>query len=159
MEDIREYLLSVTAAAVLCGIVSAVAGEKGSQAGIVKLLCGLFLSITVIRPFAQLQIADFSNFASDILQAGQSATQDGEDYSLQALRRTIQEETEAYIMDKAAVYSADIHPQVTLSDTDPPVPESCVLTGRVSPYVRQQLMKILETDLGIPEENQTWING
>ena len=159
MESIREYLLSVTAAALLCAIVSSLTGEKGSQAGTVKLICGLFLCITVIRPLAQLHISDYSDFTRDLLEQGESATQEGEDYSRQALRRIIQEEAEAYIMDKASDYGTKLQANVTLSDTDPPVPESCVLTGSVSPYVRQQLKKILETDLGIPEENQIWMNG
>ena len=159
MESIREYLLSITAAALLCAIVSSLTGEKGSQAGTVKLICGLFLCITVIRPVAQLHISDYADFTRDILEQGESATQEGEDYSRQALRRIIQAEAEAYIMDKASDYSAKLQANVTLSDTDPPVPESCVLTGSVSPYVRQQLKKILETDLGIPEENQIWMNG
>lgn len=157
MEGIREYLLSVTAAAMLCGIVSALTGEKGSQAGLVKLACGLFLCFTVISPFAKIKIEDFSDFASEIVSEGELAAREGENYSAQAMRRIISDETRAYIMDKAGTYGAKIQVQVELTHDDPPVPEACTISGQLSPYVRQQLKKILTNDLGIPEENQTWI--
>lgn len=157
MEGMREYLLSVTAAAMLCGIVGALTGEKGSQGGLVKLISGLFLCFTVISPIAEVKISDFSDFASDILTEGELAAQEGEDYSAQALRQIISDETRAYIMDKARTYGAEIDVKVTLSEDETPVPESCTISGSVSPYVRQQLKKMLISDLGIPEENQTWI--
>lgn len=156
MEGVREYLLSVTAAAMLCGIVSALTGEKGSQAGLVKLICGLFLCFTVVAPFAKIRIEDFSDFASDILTEGEQAAQEGENYSAQALRQIISDETRAYIMDKAGTYGAEIQVDVALSNDDPPMPEACTISGNLSPYVRQQLQKMLINDLGIPEENQTW---
>lgn len=157
MEGIREYLLSVTAAAMLCGIVTALTGEKGSQAGLVKLICGLFLCFTVISPYAKVRIEDFSDYASDILTEGERAAQEGEDYSAQALRQIISDETRAYIMDKAETYGAEIQVEVELSRDDPPVPKGCTISGSISPYVRQQLKKMLINDLGIPEENQTWM--
>ena len=158
MEDIREYLLSVNGAALLCSIITALTPQKGSQAGIVKLICGLFLCFTVLSPILEIRISDLPDLASDLLAEGEAAALDGEEESARALRRIITEETEAYIMDKAQQYGASVTPKVTLSDTDPPVPNGCTLSGSVSPYVRQQLKKILEADLGIPEENQTWIN-
>lgn len=157
MEGVREYLLSVTSAAMLCSIVSVLTGEKGSQAGVVKLICGLFLCFTVISPFTKVRISDFSDFASNILTEGEQATREGEDYSEQALRQIISDETRAYIMDKARTYGAEIDVQVTLSEDETPVPETCIISGNISPYVRQQLKKILINDLGIPEENQTWM--
>lgn len=156
MEGVREYLLSVTAAAMLCAIISALTGEKGSQAGLVKLISGLFLCFTAIAPFADVRITDISDFASDIMSDGEQAVQDGETYSAQALRQIISDETRAYIMDKAAAYGAEIEVLVDLSDDAPPVPEACTISGSISPYVRQQLKKILMNDLGIPEENVTW---
>ena len=158
MEGIREYLLSVTGAALLCSIVISLSPPKGSQSGLIKLICGLFLCFTVLSPLLDIQISDLPDYAHDFLEDGQSAAREGADEASEALRRIITDETESYIMDKAAQYSAEVTPRVTLSDTDPPVPIRCTLSGNVSPYVRQQLKKILETDLGIPEENQTWIN-
>ena len=43
MESIRDYLLSVTAAALICGIISSLTGKSSNIPKVLKLLCGLFL--------------------------------------------------------------------------------------------------------------------
>lgn len=156
MEGVREYLLSVTAAATLAGFIGSLTGEKGSQAALVKLISGLFLCFTVISPIAQIPIVDFTDFTSELFTEGQQLAEDGEDYYVQALRLVITEESRAYILDKARTYGAEIQVAVTVSDGDPPIPERCTITGNLSPYVRQQLKKAIVNDLGIPEENITW---
>ena len=156
MEGVREYLLSATAAAMLCGILTGLMGEKGALSGLHRLICGLFLCFTIIGPLAQVKISDFDHLAGDLLAEGQELAQEGEESSREALRQIITDETRAYIMDKARSYGAEVDVRITLSDDDPPVPESCRITGAVSPYVRQQLTKVLVTELGIPEENLTW---
>ena len=156
MEGVREYLLSVTAAAIMAGIIISLTGEKGSQAALVKLITGLFLCFTVIAPIAQIRITDFSDFTTDLFTEGQQLAEEGEDYYVQALRQVITEEARAYILDKARTYGAEIQVAVTVSDGDPPIPERCNITGNLSPYVRQQLKKVIINDLAIPEENITW---
>lgn len=156
MEGVREYLLSVTTAAMLAGIIKSMTGEKGSQAGLINLIAGLFLCFTVISPFAQIRLADFTDFTSDLLSEGQQLAEDGEAYYLQAMRQVISEETRAYILDKARTYGAEIQVSVSVSEGDTPVPEYCTITGKLSAYVRQQLKKTIVNDLDIPEENITW---
>lgn len=156
MEGVREYLLSVTAAAILAGIVSTLTEEKGSQAGLVRLITGLFLCFTVIAPIARIKITEFTDFATDLFTEGQMLSQDGEEYYTQALRQVITEETRAYILDKARTYGAEIQVSVSVSEGDTPVPEYCTITGKLSAYVRQQLKKTIVNDLDIPEENITW---
>ncbi len=156
MEGVREYLLSVTAGAVLCGIFITLAGDKGSLSGLCKLISGLFLSLIVISPLAQIDLQGFSHMAEDLLEQGNTAVHEGEEIHDQTLRQIITDETRAYIMDKARSYGAEVQVEITLTGGDPPVPESCTIAGSLSPYVKQQLKKILIRDLGIPEENQTW---
>ena len=156
MEGVREYLLSVTAGAMLCAILTGLTGEKGALSGLHRLVCGLFLCFTVIAPLAQVKISDFSDLAGDILGEGQQIAREGEESTREALRQIITDETRAYIMDKARSYGAEVKVQVTLSEDDPPVPVRCTISGAVSPYVRQQLTKVLISELGIPEENLTW---
>lgn len=47
MESIRQYLLSITAAAVICSLITGIMGKKGTYAAIVRMLCGLFMAITM----------------------------------------------------------------------------------------------------------------
>lgn len=156
MEGVREYLLSVTAGAMVCGILNALIGEKGSLSGLFKLISGLFLCFLIISPLAKVNITELPQLAGNLLADGQQAAQEGVQSSDSMLRQIITDETRAYIMDKARTYGAELQVEITLSDTDPPVPVACTIAGALSPYVRQQLRKILITDLGIPEENHTW---
>ena len=49
MEALRQYVISVVAAAMLCGIVVRLfPNGSGKQVG--KLICGLFLAYTVLSP-------------------------------------------------------------------------------------------------------------
>ena len=157
MIAVREYLLSVTSGAILCGILSSLTGENRTLSGLYKLISGIFLSLLVIAPLTQVNIRDFTHIADDLIMEGEYFTEEGQEHYDYALRQIITEETRAYIMDKARSYGAEIQVKITLSRDDPPVPEGCTIQGQISPYVKQQLKKILITDLGIPEENHLWI--
>lgn len=157
MEAVKTYLLSVTAAAVICGIVKALLGDKGTLGAVGKLLTGIFLAMTVIRPLVSLELEDLSDFWEDISLDASAAVTEGENASAQALRERIKTETESYILDKAASFAVQLTVEVTLSDEDIPVPSAVRLTGNVSPYAKLQLQQTISEDLGIPEEAQTWI--
>ena len=53
--------------------------------------------------------------------------------------------------------SVNLETDITICREGTPIPERAVLYGQVSPYVKGQLMEILEKDLGIAKENQVWI--
>lgn len=157
MDALREYILSVTAAAVLCGILRSIVGEKGTAAGLVKLICGLFLAFTVIRPVAEVELTEFTLLTADISEDAREAVSTGEDYARDSLSQIIKSEAEAYILDKAQAYGAEIQVVVSLSGDAQPVPEKVRITGDLSPYAKTQLQSMITEDLGIPKENLTWM--
>lgn len=156
MTGIRQYLISITAAAVFCGIVTSFLDKKSVPAALVKLLAGLFLSFTVISPWVKLQFYDITDYAVDITSDAAIAVEAGEIAAQEALVSRIKSETEAYILDKAASWGAELTVEVTIADSDPPIPSAVRLTGAVSPYVKAMLSQMLETDIGIPKEAQIW---
>lgn len=156
MEGVREYLLSVSAGAILCGLLVTLTGEKSGLSGLYRVISGLFLSFLVISPLTEINFGELTHFAEDLLAKGDHAVQEGEETYDRTLRQIITDETRAYIMDKARSYGAEIQVEITLSKGDPPVPESCIISGNLSPYVKQQLKKILIVDLGIPEDSHIW---
>ena len=74
------------------------------------------------------------------------------------LHRSIKQELEAYILDKAAALDLKIRVNVKLDDHPLPGPESVVIEGTVPPYQKQVLEDILQSELGISKENQQWIS-
>ena len=157
MVHIREYLLSVTAAALLCGILRSLAGEKGSTGGLLKLISGIFLALTVVRPLAGIQIREFTLLADEVLQEADAAAQEGADYAQRAMARHISQKTEAYILDKARLYGVQITAEVAVSDDQTPIPVGCTIRGNISPYAKQQLTQWIAEELGIGKEDQQWI--
>lgn len=157
MEAVREYLLSVTAAALLCAVACHLIPDSGQSRKLVKLLCGIFLCFTVIRPVAGIELREFDFFTEEIMSRGDAAVEEGEDYADSALRRHIIEQTSAYILDKAKSFGAEPGVLVELSMDDPPVPYAVTMEGAFSPYVKSKLTQIIAAELDIPKERQTWI--
>lgn len=156
MEEIRTYLISVTAASLVCGIVNTLAGKKGTISSVIKLLTGLFLALTVVRPVVDLSIPDLNSYISSINTDAQAAVADGKNMASAELSAIIKAQTQAYILDKAASLGVDMEVEVILSDGAPPLPVGVILTGAVSPYAKAHLSTYLEETLGIPREAQQW---
>lgn len=156
MENIRQYLLSVTAAAIICSLITSLMGKKGTYAAIVRMLCGLFMALTMISPLIQVRLSDFTSYFDSLQTEADTAAASGSAMAEEASEAIIKRETETYILDKALSMGLNIEVEVTLADAGVPYPCHVSLRGAASPYARRQLQGWLEDDLGIPEENQTW---
>lgn len=155
MESIREYLLSVSMAAIVCAVTRRLLDRKGTPAAIGKLLTGLFMTVTVLSPLTNLSFTPLQDFTAGFRLQAQQAVKKGEALSNSALRDGISERLQAYILDKAEDLGANIQVQIILSDDVYPAPEQVRIHGDISPYGRSQLKRIIE-ELGVAEENQIW---
>lgn len=156
MGALREYLMQVTAAAVICGIVTAITGKKGSGASIIRLMTVLFMAMTIIGPIASLKLDQFTDYFADIQAESDAFVAAGSESSREKIGQVIKEKAEAYILDKAVPFGANIAVALTLSDGELPVPVSVRICGAVSPYAKSRLSQIIWQDLGIPMEEQKW---
>lgn len=156
MGQLGAYILSVTAAALACAIATKLLGKQGTAASVGKILVGLFLLFCLISPLHQMGLADLPDWPENFAQAGKAAASEGEAISKAALAQVIKTRTEAYIVNKASALQADITVELTLSSDALPVPVSVTISGSISPYAKGQLQRILEEDLGIGKEAQTW---
>ena len=156
MEEIRQYILSVVASAIISAIVIGILGKKGSYAQIAKLLCGLFVLITAVSPWVNIQIRERSSFFESIQSDSEEAVRTGERMAHEATAEIIKSQTEAYILDKAAAMGLRLSVEVTLDCAQPPKPESVTIRGSVSPHAKQTLSNYIRNDLGISEDKQLW---
>ena len=156
MDGIREYLLGVCAAGILCATVSGMLGKNGMVSAAGKMLTGMFMLVTLLSPLMNLRLTPLDRLLGDVQQQADILAAQGENSARQALKDRIKERTEAYILDKARSYGASLSVSVTVSDDDLPVPRSVRLTGHISPYGKQQLTDVIRQDLGIPTEAQQW---
>lgn len=157
MEGIRQYLLSIVAAALISTLAISLIGKKGLYSAIVKLLAGLYLSITVISPWTKLQFADLSAYLNGLELDATDVIAEGEYMASEAVSSIIIKHVEAYILDKASALDLQIEVEITLTDADPPSIHTVIIKGSASPYAKQQLQQIIAEDIGVPKENQSWI--
>lgn len=155
MVSLRSYILSVVTAAILCSLILAIAGKKESGVPMLKLLTGVFLSLTIIRPVAQVKVEDFLAFTEDLQLEAEGAAAAGSAYYQNSVKEVILAQTQTYILDKAQTLGAPVAVEVFLDDDA--IPHAVTVHAALSPKVKAQLEEIIATDLGIPKERQTWI--
>ena len=68
----------------------------------------------------------------------------------------IYQQTSAYILDKANAMGLEVEVEITLQETDAPIPIAVTLKGRASPYSRRSMEELLYRELGIPKEKIIW---
>ena len=156
MDGICRYLLTVTAAALICAVIGPLFGKNGATTAVVKLLCGLFMTYCVISPFMNLEMMDFSSFTSSFSDEATSVIAAGKSMASDAKAAIIKEQTRTYILDKAQSLNLDIDVEVLLDDSDMLTPYAVVLKGAVSPYEKEVLGHYIESNLSISKENQIW---
>ena len=95
---------------------------------------------------------------SQYLKDSDISVQDGIDSARQASSEYIKSKSETYILNKAEEMGAHVSVDVVLSDSELPVPAQITLCGAVSPYAKQRLVDCIQNELGIAEDEQTWIS-
>ena len=156
MDGIREYLVQVTAAGLICGVVNTLVGKKGSVAASVRVMTVILMVVTMASPLVKLRLTGISDFLNEIRFDGSLYAQQGSQASKDAVSDIIKERTEAYILDKAASLGADIRVELALSQDELPVPVSVTIYGAVSPVGKRRLQEVIRDELGIPLEAQKW---
>ena len=121
-------------------------------------LCGVFLTITAIRPLLSFQISDISNVSWPYHTEAEKITTDALQEAEEARDTIIIDQLQAYIMDKAASLGAQIDVEILLTEENNSLPCGVILKGNISPYGKKRLAEILESDLGIKREAQQWMN-
>ncbi|MBQ3503321.1 MAG: stage III sporulation protein AF [Oscillospiraceae bacterium] len=154
MRNLAEYVVSIAAAALVCGIVGNLM-PKGTAKEILKLVGGLFLMFTVIRPIANIQIPDLAMGEESYREEAALAVSEGESMIYASIAGSIKQELEAYILDKARSLGTELEVQVLLEDRGY-IPISLYLEGNASPHARNALIQFLTEELGIQEEKIQW---
>lgn len=157
MDALRQYILSITVAAILCGLVLSIA-PKGQFQGILKLVCGVFLALLVMEPITRLDPQQIvSRFTGNWDTEGEAAAAFGEEAARDSMASYIKREAEAYILDKAQSLGFSVEAEVVVGNEDLPLPNAVTIRGNVPESVRRELEKLIRENLGIAKENLQWI--
>lgn len=157
MEALGRYILSVTTAAVLLGILRPLLDKKSGSGVLLQLIGGLFLTFTVISPITTIDPDALLDSPWELSEQGSAIAAQGQAMAQEELQAIIKSQCEAYILDKAQTYQAALEVEVTLNQQEIPAPSAVRLQGRVSPYAKQVLQQWLYDEMGIPREDQLWV--
>ena len=148
----------ICALSILCGVAMSITPEGGVKR-VMGILSSAVLLIAILTPVRQF---DFESYALELAkyknsEAALSAR--GEDINERLNRLVIEDEYQAYIMDKARktgieVKEADV--EVQWSTEGVWVPYSAEIISDAPPEMRGKLTEAIRSELGIPEERVTW---
>lgn len=153
MQMLGRYLISLTAAAVISGILCSLF-RPGPMQAILRLICGVFLAVTAIGPLGQISLPDWEELSLPVWQEAMEISAMGEAMAQQERFLRIKETLEAYILDKASEWGMDLSVEVLLDENG--APTAVYLTGEVPADRKDPLCRLLESELGIAKENQIW---
>ena len=158
IEGLRDYVIHITATALICSVILHFARGSGSVRMLIKLLCGIVLAYSIIQPMKELDVSKLEGLTFQFREEADRAVYWGENESRTAWVESISQGTEAYILEKAKAMNIDLAVEVVLSEDEIPIPVAVSLAGNVAPYAKSLLSEVISKDLNIPKENQTWIS-
>lgn len=145
-----DYLMRLICAAILCAVIRSLAGEGQ---GIRKLICGVFLALTVLSVPVDLKLPELEY--DRIAREAHAAVQQGEEQAKTSREAIITEALGSYIWNIAAGLDLDVTVQLELAEDL--TPDTVILTGAASSRDQERLARELSRELGIGEEDVIWI--
>ena len=155
MDSVRQSILSIVSASIICAIILSLTKKKQSLAAVSKLLTGLFLTITVISPWTDFSLGSIAGYWESIELDANGIAAYGESIAEESKEAIIKDKAQAYILDKATTLGLCVEAQVEVMDSLEP--SKVIISGDASPYARNQLQQFIEEKLGIPKEMQSWM--
>lgn len=155
MESLKSYIMELVIVAITCGIVCGIVKE-GSAQKVLKLVCGIFLTVTMLRPLAGATLDHLMDIPESFTDDAARAVSSGESLARNSEAEIIKQKCEAYILDKASELDLSLAVDITLSEEDPPVPIAVRICGNITPYNKLLLEELILQNLGITKENQLW---
>ena len=156
METLRNVVLSVVCAALICGILTDLSAKTGF-AKLIRLSCSIFLAFTLVAPLLRLHFPAWEEEKNRYLAEAQVAADAGENIRLRSVAGIIRQETAAYILKEAKSIGANLEVEIELDAGDPPAPAAVTLRGDFDEAIETRMSRLLTDELGIPKEHQTWI--
>lgn len=157
MELIRQWITGITCAAIILALAECLTPE-GSAKKAGRMAGGLLLMLAVVQPLVGLDYDAMARAVSQyhVSAAGYAETLEMDNKRL--VKAIIEEQTAAYISDKAEELGMDCTAQVVYhySEDGMAWPTAVTVRGTFTDAQQASLSKYLEAELAIPKENQTF---
>lgn len=154
MDGMKNYLISVCCAAILCGILKQIVGSSKMSSGMIRVLSGLFIAICIVSPWKNFRVNDLTQYNPLITEQGDLYAMTGYEITQKKIDKFIIQNTEAYILEKANQLQTQVEVSVSLSEDS--IPVSVQITGQLSQEAKEELSAFLLNNIGIQKEMQIW---
>ena len=153
MGGVRVWLLYVLSVSFVCALADALM-PKGPVKGVGKLVCGLILAVTVVSPVVSLDVESGVQWLEGWEVGLEQREEELKKQVGEEMKTIIEQEYEAYIVDKAAQLGAACTAQVECRQEDEGVylPQRIWIRGALSQPQREALSESLMEELGIASE-------
>lgn len=150
MEGVRVWLMSILAVSLLCALAEALM-PKGPVKGVGKLVCGLVLAAVVVSPVVRLDLEGGRQWLEDWNVGLEQREEELKKQVDEEMKTIIEQEYEAYIVDKAAQLGAQCTARVECRQEGEGVylPETVWISGSLAPQQREALSGALLEELGL----------
>ncbi len=151
----RQWIMGVTAASLLASVAMALT-PKGRVRQVTGLVCGLMCALAVAGPLVKL---DYQALAAAVAQYEQRARQitgQAEEEAKMLDRTYIEDRCEAYILAKAAEAELAVKGVTLSARWDESAHVWYPWTAAVDAPYSAWLAGVIESELGIPPERQSW---
>lgn len=155
-ELLRDWVLGLAGTAAFCAVATMLT-PKGRVRQVVQLLTGLLMALALLQPLLRPELGELSLDLSKYRAQAEQLTQSGQELRQSLDRSIIEEQTEAYILDKAqSLGAAVVGAKVSLQWSTEGFwyPTEVTLQGTYD----AALSRLLEAELGIPAAAQRWTN-
>ncbi len=159
MDALKSWVLGLTAGALVCSLVLALA-PKGRSAAALRLVCGLVTAALLLGPLRSFDFAAYAGGLAAHRAAGETLAEEAAKEARRARLEVIGGACCAYISDKAAELGlGGLSVSVTVTEdgeTGAARPWSAELGGEAADAEKAELARWIEGELGIPRERQRW---
>lgn len=157
MAALRAWLMGVIAVSILWAAADSLMPAGGVKR-VGQLGCGLVLLFVVIEPLAALQGRDLAGWMARYCQNLYQEEEHLEQQTALTRKEVIEEHCEAYISDKAAELGIPCQVEVECQSQEEGLylPQSVCLWGDFTDEIQSRLTQLLESQLGIPSDRQTY---
>ena len=157
-EALRAWLNAVIYTGVICGIALMITpGGRVKKA--LTVLCGAAMCVAFISPLAGIDLDGYSETLAGFKLEAEAFAAQGESYSKNLNRTIIEDECEAYILDKAeklGVQLDEVEVLAVWSDEGYWYPSEAAIKGSLNQDQRERMSAYIEAELGISTDKQQW---
>ena len=153
-----EALRQLCGLSLFCGIALGLMPEGGVKQA-ASIACTVVLVMTVLLPLGTLDVAQYSLELAKDRERGEQLEERGDAVRDSMSRTVIEQECEAYIMDKAEAMGITVDTvkvRAFWNSEGVWVPESAEIRSACTERERKRLSDVIFADLGIPAEKQEW---